>query len=192
VLNYVAKYRGLPFEMDMSLCPTWYEMIPQLLIMLVVEDALNYLIHWGFHLPQFYRFHKEHHEYKYSIPLTAFHFHYWEFVILQNLTGQIYLTAALAYGPMHLGTITTWYIFRLWNANSTHCGYVFPWVPTSLLPFCLNDEFHDFHHTHNEGNYGLYFRFWDVVFGTTKAYREFKAKQKAAAAKAAAITCKSD
>jgi sterol desaturase/sphingolipid hydroxylase (fatty acid hydroxylase superfamily) len=173
-----AQVQPSKFVTDMSLCPSWKEMLPQMAIMFLVEDFFNYFIHAAMHHPLLYRFHKEHHEYKYSIPLTAWHFHYVEFVFLQLLSGQMYIMAAQAYAPVHIGTLMVWYIFRFWNNNSTHCGYVFPWTPTSLIPFCLNDEFHDFHHTHNSGNYGLYLRVLDVVFGTTKDYREFKAKQR--------------
>lgn len=154
-------------------------MLPQLLIMFMVEDAFNFFIHWAFHHPVLYRFHKEHHEYKYPIPLAAWHFHYVEFFFLQILSGNAYLNAAVAYGPLHLGTLMVWFIFRFFNNNLTHSGYTFPWTPTALIPFALNDEFHDFHHTHNVGNYGLYLRLWDSVFGQTQAFREFKAKQKA-------------
>jgi sterol desaturase/sphingolipid hydroxylase (fatty acid hydroxylase superfamily) len=157
-------------------------MLPQLGILFIVDDFITFSMHWAFHQPLLYRFHKEHHEYKYSIPLAGWHFHYVEYLLLQLFSAQMFLLAAQAYAPLHIATMMTWNIFRIWNNNSTHCGYIFPWTPTSLIPFCLNDEFHDFHHTHNAGNYGLYLRIWDIFFGHTKEYREFKAKQKKALA----------
>lgn len=93
--------------------------------------------------------------------------------------ANVYLFAAAQYAPIHIATLFSWYMFRLWTNNMNHSGYVFPWAPNSLLPFSLNDDFHEFHHSHNEGNYGLYFRILDALFGQTKAFREYTAKKRA-------------
>ena len=37
---------------------------------------------------------------------------------------------------------------------------------------------HDFHHSHNTGNFGGFFVFWDWVCGTNESYAKFLAKQK--------------
>jgi sterol desaturase/sphingolipid hydroxylase (fatty acid hydroxylase superfamily) len=71
-------------------------------------------------------------------------------------------------GPFNLSTFVIWVIFRILDAYNGHCGYVFSWTPLQLLPFCTNDEFHDFHHTQNCGNYGSHFRFLDSLFGTNR------------------------
>ena len=60
------------------------------------------------------------------------------------------------------------------DAYSGHCGYMWSWNPTQILPFCTNDEFHDFHHSQNCGNYGGHFRFLDTFFGTNKIFNEYK------------------
>ena len=36
---------------------------------------------------------------------------------------------------------------------------------------CSQARAHDFHHSHNAGNYGGFFMFWDWACGTDAAYR---------------------
>lgn len=83
----------------------------------------------------------------------------------------------MLYAPMHISTILIWGILRMWDANQGHCGYVFSWAPLQLVPFCANDDFHDFHHSHNCGNFASQLRIWDTLFGTNKAFRDYKAKK---------------
>ncbi len=81
------------------------------------------------------------------------------------------------FGPMHITTIVIWMILRMYDAYNAHCGYTFSWSPLQLLPFCTNDDFHDFHHSHNSCNYSAMFRFWDIVFDSSKDFREYKLKK---------------
>jgi len=37
---------------------------------------------------------------------------------------------------------------------------------------------HDFHHSHNTGNFGGFFIFWDWICGTDGRYNNFLAKKK--------------
>jgi sterol desaturase/sphingolipid hydroxylase (fatty acid hydroxylase superfamily) len=71
-------------------------------------------------------------------------------------------------------------ILRIYDGYNGHSGYNFSWTPLQLLPFCTNDDFHDFHHSHNCGNYGSQFRFLDTIFNTNKPFRDFKRKQRIA------------
>jgi sterol desaturase/sphingolipid hydroxylase (fatty acid hydroxylase superfamily) len=134
-----AQVQKSPFITDMALEPSTGVMLTQMGIMFIVEDFMSYVIHMLFHHPLLYRFHKEHHEYKYVIPIAAWHFHYVEYFLLQIFTFQTYFAVVQLYAPLHISTLMIWFIFRFWNNNSTHCGYIFPWTPTSLIPFCLND-----------------------------------------------------
>lgn len=81
-------------------------------------------------------------------------------------------------GPIHITTVTIWMVLRIADAYNGHSGYIFSWAPLQLLPFCANDDFHDFHHSGNHGNYGSQFRFWDSIFGTNEMFRDFKRKQR--------------
>lgn len=145
--------------------------------MLLVEDFTFFWSHWAFHHPLLYKFHKIHHEYNITVSTAGLHFHFLEFFISQIVAAKIYMSVAMLYAPLHINTLVIWYIFRVWDANQGHCGYVFPWTPLQLMPFCTNDEFHDFHHTRNSGNYGSQFRFWDSLFGSNSDFRAYKAKQ---------------
>ena len=81
------------------------------------------------------------------------------------------MKAASIVGPFNISTLVIWFIFRLWDAFNGHCGYVFSWSPLQLLPLCTNDDFHDYHHSRNSGNFGSHFRFWDCVFDTNRSFR---------------------
>jgi len=75
-----------------------------------------------------------------------------------------------------------WLFIRLTETYDAHSGYDFPWQPWKLLPFQGGADRHDFHHSHNVGNYGAFFTFWDWIGGTDLAYRKWKQEQAAAAA----------
>ena len=53
-----------------------------------------------------------------------------------------------------------------------------PLSPWNLLPGMDCAAAHDFHHSHNVGNFGGFFTFWDRVCGTDAAYRRFLEKKK--------------
>lgn len=81
------------------------------------------------------------------------------------------------FGPVHITTIVIWMMLRMFDAYNAHSGYSFSWAPVQLLLFCTNDDFHDFHHSHNCGNYSAIFRIWDILFGTTVAFRNHKGRK---------------
>jgi sterol desaturase/sphingolipid hydroxylase (fatty acid hydroxylase superfamily) len=57
------------------------------------------------------------------------------------------------------------------NAVFNHAGWeVFPkrWVEGRFGRIMITATHHNQHHTKFTGNYGLYFRFWDLVMGTDR------------------------
>jgi len=62
-------------------------------------------------------------------------------------------------------------VFRIEEAVEEHSGYEFP-SPWSLL---RDNGHHDFHHSHNVGNFGT-FEFWDWLTGTDEYYLKFLRK----------------
>lgn len=60
---------------------------------------------------------------------------------------------------------------------SSCSGYEFPWSPYRLLPFASSATSHEWHHSHNVGNFGSFFRWWDAAFGTDVAFRRWEEKQ---------------
>ena len=77
----------------------------------------------------------------------------------------------------HLFTIAMWIILRTLEAIDGHCGYEFSWSPFRLLPFSGGSEFHNYHHTHNVGNYGSFFTLWDDLCDTNSHYWTYKLKK---------------
>lgn len=144
--------------------------------MMVIEDFIFFTLHRLLHTPALYKYHKVHHEFNNTVSIAGLHFHVVEFFLIQSLSFLINMRLACLYGPMHISTVVIWFVLRIWDANIGHSGYNFSWAPLQLLPFCTNDEFHDFHHTTNSGNYGSHFRFWDILFGTNKDFIKFKTK----------------
>jgi ferredoxin len=117
------------------------------------------------HLPRFYKiFHKVHHESTDPSPLTAFAFHPTEAVV-EYFVGFV-LPFLL---PLNFGVLITWQIFSMLNNVLGHLGYeVYPkgWVKFPLLKFKTASTHHNMHHQLFNGNYALYFTWWDKWMGT--------------------------
>ena len=52
-------------------------------------------------------------------------------------------------------------------AVTQHIGYDLPWFPWDGF-FGMNINYHDYHHSVNVGNYGIFSTFWDTICGTNK------------------------
>jgi sterol desaturase/sphingolipid hydroxylase (fatty acid hydroxylase superfamily) len=146
----------------------------QILQMIVVEDLLFFTFHRCLHSTLLYKYHKVHHEYTYTVSTAALHFHPIEFFLILSLSSFINIRLTMLISPLHITTLTIWFMLRICDVNIAHSGYKFPWAPIQLLPFCTNDEFHDYHHTRGYGNYGSFLRVWDSVFGYNREFRTIK------------------
>ena len=73
---------------------------------------------------------------------------------------------------VHFCTYLIWVIIRILETVDGHCGYEFSWSPYRLIPFSTSASYHDFHHSHNVGNYSSFFSFWDTVYGQNNAYNK--------------------
>ena len=78
---------------------------------------------------------------------------------------------------MHITTYTLWFFLRIAETIDVHSGYDLPISFSSWLPGLGGPRAHDFHHSHNKGNYGA-FKIWDWAFGTDKPYKEWLAGKK--------------
>jgi len=134
-------------------------------IVLFIDDMFFYWSHRAMHLPRFYKFfHKVHHESTDPSPLTAFAFHPSEAVI-EQMMGFV-LPFLL---PLNFGVIIAWQIFSMLNNVLHHLGYeVYPkgWVKFPLLKYKAASTHHNMHHQLFNGNYSLYFTWWDKWMGT--------------------------
>lgn len=154
---------------DLESWPSFLEMAAQITFFMLVEDTVFFWSHKTLHHPAIYRYiHKQHHEYKTTIGIASEYSH-----PLEYFFGNIIPTAM---GPKLLGSSCHLYTFIAWIALRTgetidgHCGYDFSWSPYRLLPFSGGAQYHDYHHSHNVGNYSSFFTFWDTFCGTNKHY----------------------
>lgn len=85
---------------------------------------------------------------------------------------------AALYAPMHINTAIFWFVTRVFDAFTAHSGYMFSWAPVQLLPFCTYDDYHNYHHVNNSGNFSSRFRYLDILFGSYNDFRQFKLKEK--------------
>ena len=85
------------------------------------------------------------------------------------------------HGPLllksHIMTFWIWLVIRLSEAVDGHCGYDFWFVPFRYFPFRPGANVHDYHHSHNVGNYGSFFIFWDRICGTDVSYQEYQKRE---------------
>lgn len=69
-------------------------------------------------------------------------------------------------GDLHLLTMYSWIVLRLFQAIDAHSGYDFPWSLHNFLPFWAGADHHDTHHEKFIGNYASSFRWWDYMLDT--------------------------
>ena len=74
---------------------------------------------------------------------------------------------------MHFATFLLWVFVRIGESLDGHSGYEFSWSPYRLIPFSTSASYHNFHHSHNVGNFSSFFSLWDTIFGCNKAYYQF-------------------
>ena len=141
----------------------------QLVFLMITEDfafhIFHRLAHWRVIYPYF---HKVHHKYVNTVSIGAEHFHPVDYFIGILIPGS--------FGPnllgsrMHFATYLCWVFFRSGEGVDGHSGYEFPWSPFRLIPFSASASYHDYHHSHNVGNYSSFLTIWDSVFGDNNSY----------------------
>lgn len=165
-----------------------YQIIPQLVVFLILEDFYHYHVHRFMHTPFMYRYvHRIHHEYAAPFGIAAEYAHPIETLILGfgtiggPLAYHITTHFILQWGPdwdLHMTTMILWMILRLHQVVDAHSGYDFPWSLHHWLPFWAGAEHHDYHHQSYVGNYASSFRWWDYLFGTDIKYRAYRRQQR--------------
>jgi lathosterol oxidase len=140
--------------------------------MLFIHDAYFYWMHRTMHLPILFKYvHLIHHKSTNPSPWTAYAFHPLEAIL------EAMIIPILAFGiPLHGTSIGSFLLFQILYNIYGHLGFeLYPknfhktrigrWINTSVA--------HNLHHKGFDGNYSLYFLFWDRVMGTLrKDYEE--------------------
>eukprot|EP00045_Choanoeca_perplexa_P003762 m.33273 g.33273 ORF g.33273 m.33273 type:complete len:268 (+) comp12216_c0_seq3:255-1058(+) len=179
VMLYFGTYPALQWRgCDLSgALPSWYAVVRDILVAMMVEDTMFYWIHRTLHHKSLYKhIHKQHHLFGNSIGIAAEYAHPVE-AILGNV---IPFWAGPLLMKSNLWTMLIWFVLRVWEATDSHSGYAFEWSPWNLLQRVQGGAArHDYHHSHNIGSYGSFFKFWDWIMGTDQQFNEFMAKQQA-------------
>ena len=140
-----------------------YEVIT-IIVMLVVSDTWFYWSHRSMHHPSIYKYvHALHHKSLDVNPYTSSSFH-----IIESLWLTLWLLPLALVMPISMTVLGIMQVIGTFNNLKSHLGYeLFPKF-FSLPPFniLVNATNHSLHHTQYNGNYGLFFRFWDIICGT--------------------------
>jgi sterol desaturase/sphingolipid hydroxylase (fatty acid hydroxylase superfamily) len=162
---YVAEQNGLTFMYrDVAQYGIPY-LLFSIITMILLQDTYFYWAHRLMHWKPFYKFtHKVHHDSIDTSPFTAYFFHPVE-AIIENLPD---VTFAFLF-PVHFWALLGYQLASLVMNTIGHLGYeIIPqsWTHHWLLKWKTPSTHHNMHHSKVNGNYGLYFRFWDVLMGT--------------------------
>ncbi|KAM0563597.1 hypothetical protein ACHAPJ_001321 [Fusarium lateritium] len=177
IATYLGMDYGVPFP------PVW-KMALQIAICFVMEDAWHYWFHRALHYGPLYKaIHKMHHTYSAPFGLAAEYASPIETALLGiGVVGCPIVLLAIT-GELHLFTMYTWIVLRLFQAIDSHSGYDFPWSLRHFLPVWAGAAHHDLHHEKFIGNYASSFRWWDYCLDTeagAEAHKRRREKKLAA------------
>lgn len=150
--------------------------------MFIIHDAYFYFTHRLMHHPRLFKtFHLLHHKSTNPSPFAAFAFHPTEAVVEAGIFAIL-----LVIMPLCKWHLFAFFAFQMLYNVYGHLGWEFypkgfsknwfgKWINTSVN--------HNQHHHYFKGNYGLYFLWWDRLFGTIRpdydeAFEEVKNRTK--------------
>ena len=164
-LLYEKAIQWTPGQMALDQMPGIVTLLFQLVLAYAVTDCLFYWGHRLLHVGPFYRYiHKQHHKFYVSIGFAAEYAHPIELLF----SNVVPVCAAPILFKYHYFTFCLWLMIAMMGTVSGHSGIT--------SPFAKEDGFHDFHHSHNVGNFGS-MPYWDRLCGTDGAWREYKVKR---------------
>ncbi|MEA5509391.1 sterol desaturase family protein [Crocosphaera sp. UHCC 0190] len=131
----------------------------------VLQDAYFYFTHRLFHHPLLFRWlHQGHHRSRYPTPWTSFAFDPPEAIV-----QCVFLVGIVFVLPLHfitliavLTTMTVWAVLNHLGIDRLPLSFPHHW----LGKWFIGPAHHSIHHLKYTVHYGLYFTFWDKVFGT--------------------------
>lgn len=150
-------------------------------LMFLMHDTYFYFSHRLMHHKALFKwFHLVHHKSTNPSPWAAYAFHPLEAVVEVGIVIIFLFTI-----PIHKSHLLIFFLMMIIYNVYGHLGYeLYPkdfnksfigrWINTSVN--------HNQHHQYFTGNYGLYFLFWDRIFGTVREdydakYEEVKMRQ---------------
>jgi sterol desaturase/sphingolipid hydroxylase (fatty acid hydroxylase superfamily) len=133
-------------------------------VLLFIDDTWFYWIHRLLHHPKLYRLvHEEHHKSVDVNPFTTLSFHVAEPFLL-----SLWIIPVAFFFPVYAPALGLLQLWGFLDNLKSHLGYeLYPrWWNRSWLGFLTSSTYHNLHHSHFNGNYGVHFRFWDRLLGT--------------------------
>ena len=146
-------------------------MLLSFVLITIWHETWFYWAHRIMHHKSIYRHvHAVHHRSINPTPVAAYNFHW-----LEAIVEGIYLVPFLLVVPMHFHVYLAHTFYAMIMNIYFHSGFefypqgftrgkVFKWINTSTH--------HNMHHSKFNGNYSLYFNFWDRLMGTNFANYE--------------------
>jgi Delta7-sterol 5-desaturase len=134
-------------------------------LLLLIHDAYFYPVHRFMHWKPVYRFvHSVHHRSTNPTPLAALAFH-----PLEAVLEYLFFVPLILVLPLHVSVLAGYPMLMLLLNVYGHLGYEL--LPRSFTKhpvgkFLLTATLHNQHHKKFHYNYGLWFFWWDRIFGT--------------------------
>ena len=134
------------------------------IVLILAADTWFYWLHRWMHHPSVYKYvHALHHRSLDVNPYTSNSFH-----VLEAVGLTFFVLPVIMLMPVSAFALGVTQAFGTFNNIKSHLGYelypkFFSIPPFNMLITATN---HSLHHTQYNGNYGLYFRFWDIICGT--------------------------
>lgn len=149
---------------DLNAFPVWYAPL-SIVLALIIHDTYFYWMHRMVHHPRVFKtVHLLHHRSVNPSPWASYSFHFTE-GFLEALIAPILLFLLPMHASAFLAFTTIAFLINVYG----HLGYeIMPlWMRRTWLFEIINTSVHhNLHHQKFDGNYGLYFRFWDRLMGT--------------------------
>ncbi len=149
---------------DVDARPLWYLPLSVLLYM-AAHDCWFYWTHRLMHRPRWFRaMHRVHHDSRPPTAWAAMSFHPWE-----ALSGAVVIPALVFLIPIHVSALGAVLAIMTIMGIANHMGWEMfprPLVHGPAGRWLITATHHQQHHRAYDGNYGLYFRWWDRLCGT--------------------------
>jgi ring-1,2-phenylacetyl-CoA epoxidase subunit PaaE len=142
----------------------WYEAFT-VILMILISDTWFYWCHRAMHHPKVYKYvHALHHKSLDVNPYTSTSFH-----MIEAIALTVWVLPLVMYMPVSMTALGIVQVIGNFNNLKSHLGFeLFPGFFSKTPPFnmLVTATNHSLHHTQYNGNYGLFFRFWDIVCDT--------------------------
>ena len=145
------------------------------ILLTLVHEFFFYVAHRISHLPQFYKHHKVHHEWRQNMILASQHEHPIDYLITIATPALI---AIIICAP-HSFTLFQWIVWVVIANVDDHLGYAFPWSPVRWFVFAARTDQHEFHHSRNMGCFASKLNIYDALFKSEQPYLDWRAKRAA-------------